>query len=227
LHLDDEGGYWIGTYEPKVQDFLRRLCNPGSVFYDVGTSLGFFSLAVANWIGPRGRVFGFEPEPENSGRLRQMSIRNSLQGCLTVVEAAAWSQSTPEIPFKSGGRQSTYGGVVADGVTPVLAEGEIRLVKAVSLDDFVGQGHPAPNVIKVDVEGGECEVLKGAQQIFSGSTPALVCEVHRPEAATWIASWLTEMQYLAQWHVPDELFPRLLFAEAIRSISPDEVAARS
>jgi len=89
----------------------------------------------------------------------------------------------------------------------------------------VGQGHPAPNMIKVDVEAGS--VPKGAQRIFSGSTPALVCEVHRPEAAAWIARWLTEMQYLAPWHDSDELFPQLLFAEAIRSISPDEAAARS
>jgi FkbM family methyltransferase len=98
-----------------------------------------------------------------------MNTRNNFQDCLTVVEAAAWSQSTPEIPFRHGGRQRTYGGVLADGVTPVLAEVEIRFVKAVSLDDFVGQGYPAPNVIKVDVEGGECEVLKGTQRIFSGS----------------------------------------------------------
>jgi hypothetical protein len=71
LHLDDEGGYWIGAYEPKVLDFLKRLCNPGSVFYDVGTSLGFFSLAVAKWIGPRGRVFSFEPSPRTAGVSRR------------------------------------------------------------------------------------------------------------------------------------------------------------
>ena len=163
-------------------------------------------------MGPEGKVFGFEPEPENSRRFRQMIVRNNLQDRVTLVDAAAWSHTSAEIPFERGGRQKTYGGVVADGVRPVLAEGEIRLVKAFSLDDR--QGHPAPDVIKIDVEGGECEVLKGARQIFSRAKPALICEVHHQEAAAWIAEWLAEISYLAEWHVPDELFPRLLFAEA-------------
>jgi FkbM family methyltransferase len=219
LNLDVEGGYWIGTYEASVQDFLKRLCAPGSIFYDVGTSLGFFSLAAANRVGPEGKVFGFEPEPENSRRFRQMIVRNSLQDRVTVVDAAVWSHSSAEIAFEHGGRQRTYGGVVADGVRPVLAEGEKRLVRAVSLDDFVAQGHPAPNVIKIDVEGGECEVLKGARHIFSEANPTLICEVHHQEAGNWIADWLAEMEYFAEWHVPDELFPRLLFGEPTRPVS--------
>jgi FkbM family methyltransferase len=225
LDLDIEGGYWIGAYETKVQDRLRRLCAPGSVFYDVGTSLGFFSLAVAHRVGPQGKVFGFDPEPENTRRFRQMIVRNSFQDCVTVVDAAAWSYSRDEISFQRGGRQRTYGGVVADGVRPVLAEGEMRVVKAVSLDDFAGQGHPAPDVIKIDVEGAECEVLRGARQIFSRAKPALICEVHHSEAADWIANWLAEVKYVAEWHVPDELFPRLLFAEAAPPVSP-QVAIR-
>lgn len=216
LDLDIEGFYWVGTYEPTVQDCLRRRCLQESIFYDIGTSLGFFSLAVANRVGPTGKVFGFEPEPENIQRFRQMIIRNDLQDRVTVVEAAVWSHSSAEIPFRRGGRQTTYGGVVVDGVSPVLAEGERRVVKAVSLDDFVSQGHPAPDVIKIDVEGGECEVLKGARQMFSRVRPALVCEVHGQEAANWISNWLTEVEYVAEWHVPGELFPRLLFAQPAR-----------
>jgi FkbM family methyltransferase len=214
LDLDIEGGYWIGTYEERVQNLLRRLCGPGSVFYDVGTSLGFFSLAVARHVGEKGRVFGFEPEPENTRRFRQMVIRNRLQERATVVDAAAWSRSLDEVRFQSGGRQRTYGGVAAEGVGPVLADGEIRLVRSVSLDDFVAQGHPAPDVIKIDVEGGECEVLKGARHIFSQARPALICEVHHQQAAGWIADWLSEVDYAGEWYIPEESFPRLLLAQS-------------
>ena len=220
LDLDVEGGYWIGSYEAKVQEILMRLCGLGSCFYDVGTSLGFFSLAVGSRVGPGGCVFGFEPEPENARRLRQMAARNKLEERVTIVEEAVWSATVTEIPFQRGGRQNTYGGVVADGVTPILAKGEIRSVKAVSLDDFVADGHPAPNIIKIDVEGGECEVLKGARQVFLQHRPALVCEVHHEEASQWIATWLAEMNYAAEWHVPPELFPRLVFAQAASSTSP-------
>jgi FkbM family methyltransferase len=220
LDLDVEGGYWIGTYEERVQNLLRRLCGPGSVFYDVGTSLGFFSLAVARQVGEKGRIFGFEPEAENTRRFRQMAIRNRLQERVTVVDAAAWSHTLAGVRFQSGGRQRTYGGVAADGVRPVLAEGGIRLVRSVSLDDFVAQGHPAPHVIKIDVEGGECEVLKGARQIFSQARPALICEVHHQQAVGWIADWLTEVDYAGEWYTPEESFPRLLFAHSLQRVWP-------
>ena len=226
LDLDVEGGYWIGAYEAPVQEYLKRFCPAGSVFYDVGTSLGFFSLAVGRRLGPGGKVFGFEPETENVRRFRQIIVRNNLEDRVTVVESAAWSHTAAAIRFRNGGRQRTYGGVEADGARPVLAEGDIRLVKAVSLDDFVGRGHPAPNVIKIDVEGGECEVLKGARQIFSRSRPVLICEVHQQESVDWIVNWLPEMEYVAQWHVPGEQFPRLLFAEAVTP-APSPVASRA
>lgn len=208
-----------------MQDLLRRLCIPRSVFYDVGTSLGFFSVAVGSHVGPEGHVFGFEPEPWNTHRFSQMILRNHLEDRVTVVAAAAWSRTRPEISFQRGGRQRTYGGVLADGITPVLVHGEIRLVRAVSLDDFVTEGHPAPDVIKIDVEGGECEVLKGARQVFLRHKPALICEVHHQEASNCIASWLAEMRYVAEWRVPDELYPRLLFAQATGS-APPQVAAQ-
>lgn len=214
LDLDIEGGYWIGSYEPKVQYYLERCCAPGSVFYDIGTSLGFFSLAVARRVGPQGKVFGFEPEPDNARRFSQMIVRNSFQDRVTVIDAAAWSCSSNEICFQRGGVQSTYGGVLADGQRPVLAQGGTRLVRSVSLDDFVAEGHPAPGVIKIDVEGGESEVLKGARHIFAWAKPTLICEVHHRDAAHWITKWLAEVKYIVEWHIPEEQFPRLLFAEA-------------
>lgn len=195
-----------------------EVCAPGSVFFDIGASLGFFSLAVANAIGPRGKVIAFEPEPGNCARLKEMALRNNLQARIVIVETAVWSRRAQAgVPFRRGGRQATYGGVVSDGVTPVLAEGEMLRVAAVSLDDFLRQGNPAPDVLKVDVEGGECEVLKGGEGLFSRVRPAFICEVHRAEAARWIACWLSAKEYVTRWQVPEELYPRLLFAQAADS----------
>lgn len=214
LNLDIEGCYWVGNYEPRVQDLLMKACAPGSVFYDIGASLGFFSLAAANFMGPKAIVFAFEPEPANCLRVKEMVFRNNLQDRVRLVEAAVWSRTAPEgLPFRRGGRQATYGGVVADGVAPVLAEGELRRASTVSLDDFLRQGNPAPDVLKIDVEGGECEVLKGGEDLFSRRKPTLICEVHRPEAAAWIENWLAGREYVAEWRMPEELYPRLLFAQ--------------
>jgi FkbM family methyltransferase len=217
LKLWGEGSYWLGHHEVAVQELLKRLCKPGSVFYDIGSHLGFFSFGVANCIGANGRVFAFEPDPENCARLKAMVLRNNLQSRVKVVEAAAWSYtSSGGVPFRRGSSKA-HGGVLADGIAPVLADGEMHLVSSISLDDFLRMGNPCADVIKIDVEGAECEVLKGAEEVFSRSTPALLCEVHHEQAARWIEEWLLPKGYVAEWRVPKELYPRLLLGQPANS----------
>lgn len=205
-----EGNYWLGYHEPELQENLRNLCRRGCVAYDVGAYLGFFSLAIARLAGPAGRVLAFEPDHGNCERIQEHANRNHLSGSIQVVEAAVWSYSSPSLPFRSGGIRKSYGGLAADGVVPVLADGDTLAVRSVSLDEFAAQGNPLPDIVKIDVEGGECEVLKGAEKVLSQSRPVLCCEVHRAESAAWISQWLAARGYAAQWHIPDGLFPRLL-----------------
>jgi len=208
-----EGNYWLGYHEPDLQETLRRVCRPGCVAYDVGAYIGFFSLAIARIAGPTGKVFAFEPDHGNCVRIQEHAMRNNLSSSIQVVEAAAWSYSSPRLPFKLGGIRASYGGLAADGVGPVLADGGTVYVPSISLDAFAEQGNPLPDILKIDVEGGECEVLKGASRVFSQARPALFCEVHRAESVEWITQWLAEKGYAAQWHVPDSLFPRLLIGK--------------
>lgn len=217
LKLWSEGNYWLGRHEVAVQDLLKGLCKPGFVFYDIGAHLGFFSFGVANCAGPKGRVFAFEPDPENCVRLKEMVLRNNLQNRVEVVEAAAWSYtSSGGVPFRRGSSKA-HGGVLADGIAPVLADGEMHLVSAISLDDFLRKGKPCADVVKIDVEGGECEVLKGAEELFSRSKPTLLCEVHHEKAAGWITEWLLRKGYTGEWRVPRELYPRLLLAQPVKA----------
>jgi FkbM family methyltransferase len=217
LKLAGEGSYWLGHHEVAVQELLKRLCKPESVFYDIGAHLGFFSFGVANCATPKVRVFAFEPDPENCVRLEKMVIRNNLQSRVKVVEAAAWSYTSSRgVPFRRGS-SNAHGGVLADGIAPVLADGDVQLVSAISLDDFLRKGNPCADVVKIDVEGGECEVLKGAEELFSRSRPVLLCEVHHEEAAQWITKWLVPKGYVAEWRVPKELYPRLLLGQPANS----------
>ena len=207
-----EADYWLGDHEPLVQAELRKRCRPGAVVFDVGANVGFFSLAIARLVGPGGRVIAFEPLPANIARLKEHATRNALVARIELVETALWSSSAPDAPFQVGRLRQTRGGLVSNGVAPVLADGETVRVPAVSLDDFVEQGHPPPDLIKIDVEGGECEVLKGGERLFTRARPALIVEVHHAAAAEWIAEWLKAKGYSAKWHVPVEGFPRLVVA---------------
>ena len=216
LNVQKERGYWLGLHEEAVQQLLGRLCSPESTFYDIGAHLGFFSFGIAKSLGTKGKVFAFEPDPENCLRFKEMMARNNLYGRVDLVEAAVWSYTLPAgLPFQRGTGRKTLGGIRADGVRPVLADGEERRVPTISLDDFVRAGNPCPDVIKVDVEGGECEVLSGGRELFLQRKPVLICEVHHQQAAVWITDWVAANGYRATWQVPDESFPRLLVAQAV------------
>ena len=208
-----EGNYWLGCHEPELQDNLKRLCSPGCTAYDVGAYLGFFSLAIARLIGPAGKVVAFEPDRENCSRIKEHAIRNNMLNQIRVVEAAVWSYSCASLPFKLGGIRNSHGGINADGLVPVLADGDCVSVPSVSLDAFTRQGHLPPDIVKIDVEGGECEVLKGGDRLISCSKPVLICEVHHQEAAQWITQWLAAKGYTGRWYVPGQLFPRLLIGQ--------------
>ncbi len=213
LNLVSEGTYWLGSYEPDVQQVLDRLVSRGCIAYDVGAYVGFFSLALARRVGPDGKVVAFEADPESFIRLRENAERNHVEDRVQTIQAAVWSHpSLSGIPFRRGSHPRSWGGVAADGNAPVLADGETISVPSISLDSFVQQGSPLPDVVKIDVEGGECEVLKGGEGLFSQFHPALVCEVHHEQAARWIEDWLEAKGYHAQWFVPQELFPRTLIA---------------
>ncbi len=218
LNLSSEGTYWLGCYEPEVQRVLEGLVSRGCVAYDVGAYVGFFSLALAKRVGPEGKVVAFEADPESFIRLRENAERNHVEDRVQTVQAAVWSHTSPGgVPFRRGSHLRSWGGVAADGNVPVLADGETVSVPSISLDSFVQQGNPFPDFIKIDVEGGECEVLKGGAGLFSQSHPALVCEVHHEQAARWIEDWLEAQGYQAQWLVPPELFPRTVVATAVRA----------
>jgi FkbM family methyltransferase len=212
LRFFGEGSYWLGCHEAVVQELLKQFCRPGSVCYDIGAHVGFFSLGLAQCVGPEGKVFAFEPDPENCARLKETMVRNDFEDRVELVEAAVWSRTCSRgIPFRCGSSKA-HGGVCADGLAPVLADAETRLVPGISLDDFIRKGNSVPDVVKIDVEGGECEVLKGGEQLFSQSSATLLCEVHHEQATRWITGWLTAKGYVAEWRVPKESYPRLLLA---------------
>jgi FkbM family methyltransferase len=208
-----EASLWRGDHDREVQNAIWAAVRPGEVVYDVGAHVGTMALGAAQLVGELGRVVAFDGDPENVERLRRNSARNGLEDHLQVVHAAVWSRTAANgIPFRRGATVSSQGGVEADGNHPVLAGGEIINVPAITLDDFVAAGGPPPQLVKVDVEGGEYEVLRGGARLFATQRPLIIAEIHHQQAAEQITAWLNEYQYDAQWKIPEEKFPRRLFA---------------
>ena len=80
-------GCWLGSYEAEVQELLALTIGPGGAAYDVGANVGFFTLLASRLAGPTGRVYAFEPVPENLRCLRRHLALNDVRN-VEVVEAA-------------------------------------------------------------------------------------------------------------------------------------------
>jgi FkbM family methyltransferase len=212
LNLKRETRLWRGEHEPTLQGALRAAIQPGMVVYDIGAHAGSIALGVSRLVGPTGRVVAFEADPQNVENLRENRDRNHLTETLGIVSSAVWSYSSNGISFRSGGEKRAHGGVEMDGQRPVLGTGQLIEVAAVTLDDFVANGGPPPQLVKVDVEGGEYDVLRGGDCLFSKQRPLIAAEIHHRQAADQIRPWLVAHQYSCRWIAPVEQFPCCLFA---------------
>jgi FkbM family methyltransferase len=212
VRLPEELRYWQGQHEQSTQRGLAGAVRDGAVVYDVGCHIGSLALGMARLAGPRGRVVAFDGDPGNVARLQESCVRNGLQDRLQVVHAAVWSFTAPGgIPFRCGLTRTSHGGVEIGGNHAVPADGPLMMVPAIRLDDFIASHVLLPELVKIDVEGGEAEVLRGGSRLFSERRPRIVVEVHHRQALDQIEQWLRDFRYEAGWEVPRQGFPRILF----------------
>lgn len=194
LDLHTEKDYWLGTYEPELQAAIMHWVQPGAVIYDVGANVGYVSLLLARRTGVTGRVFAFEALPGNLTRLRTNLDLSGLGMQIHVVDAAV-IESQRQVRFwigPSGGMGKADGSA---GRRDVAYEQSIE-VTGLSLDHFVFElGNPPPQVIKMDIEGGEVLALPGMQRLLVEAHPLLLMELHGPEAARKTWELLTQVGY--------------------------------
>jgi FkbM family methyltransferase len=214
VYLPEEAEYWLGTHETLVQEVISALIQPGSVVFDVGAHVGSIALGAARLAGSSGHVIAFDGDPRNVLSLGRSCSRNRFDDRLKVIHAGIWSRSDREgIIFRCGNRHTSRGGIEDDGCKPVLADGGLIRVPAITLDEFIETRGLLPDLLKIDVEGGEYEVLRGASVLFRTKRPLIIVEIHHAAAAAQVAEWLSTYRYLAEWDVPKEGFPRTLFAQ--------------
>lgn len=182
LDLQSEKDYWLGTYEPDLQAAIREFVRPGFVVYDVGAGIGYVSLLFARAVRNSGMVFSFEPLPANLERLEKNVSLNGLKNRITIEPYAVIDATGPTDFFL--GPSAAMGKVQgATGRGDPFYGGRIA-VEGIALDDFVfTRGNPAPDIIKVDIEGGETLAFPGMRQILMNRHPVIFLELHGAEAA--------------------------------------------
>ncbi len=193
LDLQLEKDYWLGTYETDLQAAIHDLVQPGWVAYDVGANIGYVSLLLAQKLGPSGKIFAFEALPDNLERLCIQIALNGLKPGVVVVPGAVAAASEP-IHFLVGPSGAMGKAEGSAGRTQQYQE-SIE-VSGIALDDFIYRdGNPAPQVIKMDIEGGETLALQGMLRLLVEAHPLILLELHGPEAARVAWDTLTAANY--------------------------------
>jgi FkbM family methyltransferase len=166
---------YTGCYEPQETQLASRILRPNDVFVDVGANWGYFSLAAAHWVGPRGRVIAFEPEP----RLYRMLVSNIAANGLTSVEAhrTAIAASVGRLSFVGFRADDGNWGRSHAAGPDAIADFECATL---GLDDALDAGAISTvQLVKIDVEGGEAAVLAGMRVgLASGRYRYVLLECH-------------------------------------------------
>ena len=165
----------LTDYEPEMRKAIELATRPGQCAYDVGANVGVFSYQFASLVGPGGRVYAFEPEPNNSQCLSRSIALNDTSNIVLDTRALGSATKT-EMFDRRGGAFS--GRLVGTGSSHKPTKNLIQ-VETTSIDHLVEQEHYlAPDVIKIDVEGNERLVLEGMRNTLERNKPVIICELH-------------------------------------------------
>lgn len=168
--------YWIGKYEPAVvrvlSDCLAQL-GPQASVVDIGANIGFYTIIAAAALGARGQgtVHSFEPDPKVYRELEQnialngfTNVRLNQQGVGDVTSEMTLYVNPNAITYSSLRRTQEF-------LTDELC------ILVTTLDEYAHTQHIAKiGLIKLDVEGGELLVLKGAAKVLARDHPILIYE---------------------------------------------------
>jgi FkbM family methyltransferase len=192
------------AYEPQYVSVLRSLAGVGDTIFDIGANIGFYSVLFSTWVGSRGKVLAYEPDPANLNLLRRNIELNGCQNA--VVRPVALSNesgrelfSVDRVTRSTGhlGPGATYGGSIFGA-----GKEDFISVVASTLEDEVSE-YGAPNLIKLDIEGGEYNVLAGGTSMLRSRRPLIVSELNTwtkdgsngTERAVETTRYLTRLDY--------------------------------
>ena len=194
LDLKAEKDYWLGTYEPQLQAAIQKLVLPGQIAYDIGANIGFMTLLFAKCVESTGHVYAFEALPANLQRLRDNIAINAVDDRVTIISAAVNDRSS-STKFYIGPSPGTGKLVKSAGRSTITYRESIE-VEGISIDDFIYQaGNPAPDILKIDIEGGEVLALPGMSRMLHEKRPVVMIELHGQEAARVGWDLLTKENY--------------------------------
>jgi FkbM family methyltransferase len=171
--------YLLGTYEdPEALQLFTSWLKEGVVLYDLGANIGYYALMANQYIG-NGVVYSFEPMPGNIAvfkkhlELNKDLIKNDNIRLLPY----AVSDADREVMFSENSKAMEGNTYIDKSSVFKTATGNFS-VQSYSIDSLVKQGYRVPDILKIDVEGAEYDVLKGAMHTLQQFHPKILLATH-------------------------------------------------
>lgn len=157
-------GIWLGSYEADKQQLLTKLPLESTTVLDIGANVGWFSILLSRLVGPTGNVIAFEPLPRNLNLFQQHIQLNKLEN-ITVYPVA--------LSNKSGVMRFATSSFPEQGHLAEKGDLEVFVTTLDSLNEL----NPV-SLVKIDVEGGEANVLRGGEKFFQLHRPVILLATH-------------------------------------------------
>lgn len=179
-----------GGFETAEIECAIELAAAGTTAFDVGANVGVYTVAIARAVD-NGRVVAVEPDAATMRRLRANLGRNSLDNVLVIEAVASECDGTAELHVADDPAYSSTGEIEV-GHRSVGS----RVVASVRLDTvWADLGRPGVSMVKIDVEGAEVAVLRGARAMLISEHPSLLVEANNRERLGMLAAELGPLGY--------------------------------
>lgn len=171
--------FWKPRLTSDLFDFACEFVQRGSVVWDLGANVGLFTIAAAQRAGCDGKVVAVEADIWLATMLRKSSALQPASSAPIEVLPVAVADSLGLDSFHIAKRSRAANFLnVSAGSTQTGGIRETVSVITVTLDWLLEQGVAAPDVLKIDVEGAESCVLRGAGRVLGEARPVVLCEVY-------------------------------------------------
>lgn len=207
----DPTGPWQKTILDNTYDtfLFKRLSVEklqGKVIYDIGAHIGFHSLYFSRLVGPKGKVYAFEPNPKNVLRFKLIRDKNAdIKNTIAIFDVAVSNVlGTEEFSMSEDIESGRSSGGFIDTADTIWERGAFKQrgftetkVRTVPLDLFKEELgiQEVPDLIKIDVEGAESLVLLGAKNTLLNKKPIILLEVHSMLNMFNVVSFLSSLSY--------------------------------
>ena len=183
-----------GEISEAENNIYRQLCQTGDTVVEVGANIGSHSLAIAKSIGVAGKLFCYEPQRLVFQTLNANLALNSITNTSTYQLAVGSKKATIYIPELDNTAQNNFGGFTLKDTEDGVKTDVVKLDTHLNIESL--------KLLKIDVEGMEIDVIKGAKKIIKKHQPIIYCENDRQEKSQELLELIYSLGYEIYWHLP-------------------------